>query len=147
MESWVKFRSLLNISGTSQQNSRAALSVTTEAAGDLCEILKKANLKKKQNKKKHKNESVQLVRCDPSLQKPRDAKLIWSNLIYTLDTWPRSCTCFRWGWADPLSLKRDINNNNFIILPFQISLGAWSFRRLWWSWMSRVKPFFDFNFF
>ena len=51
MESWVKFRSLLNISGTSQQNSRAALSVTTEAAGDLCEILKKANLKKNKTKK------------------------------------------------------------------------------------------------
>ena len=40
--------------------------------------------KRKNQLKKHKNGSLQIVQCNPNLPKPWDPKLIWKDIIYTL---------------------------------------------------------------
>ena len=59
-----KFRSPLNISGASRQNSAAAFSLETQH--------------------KNKNVSSQLVQRKQSLQKPWDPRFIWIDIIYSL---------------------------------------------------------------
>ena len=67
MESRVKFRRPQSISETLQQNIAATSSETTEVDGDVFWLYKEPTIN------------------NPHLQSPSDPKLIWKDVIHTLD--------------------------------------------------------------
>ena len=128
MEHQVKFCGARNISGASQKNSKAALSQTTEVAGDFIKKCKK-NPKKQPNKKKHLHIFYTAYsKSQEALRSRTDLKRLYLNPFLT---WDLHCSCWVKAvsaqpvWTYPFKGKFGSVDNNTLVKKKKPYLSSW----------------------